>query len=321
MFYFLYRKTVARQCRAPPVACAFTYPSKAQGENTATYSLRYCALHTSTTSSSRSEHSTNQLLSLIQMARFEVKTSSILTLAECATELIPGWLSKYHEDEGRNVCTFGDTLEGINDCGGGRKRASSVNEDAGRPSKLAKYEAEPLVFRVPRLISQPPPTHAATATAGASIPTPRLICPPPKRSPCVTQTPSTVQDGVDISWISKTYRDFVPNDTLMHSRFMSECTYPIPSYHRSGGVKKRKEEQRKEFLDNDEWVAVTDVYSVVCKACEGTVALDNRNGYYYPGFWVKHRSVCPTVYAIWLQRKGMVPDADKEWFRRHKPLV
>lgn len=238
-------------------------------------------------------------------------------------ELIPGWLSKDHEDEGRILCSFGDTLERMNDCGGRRKRAASVNEDAGRPSKLAKYEAGPLAVQVPRLISHPSPQPAqATSVAGlASVPAPRLICPAPKRSPSAIQTPSTIQDGVDISWISKTYRDFVPNDTFMHSQFMSECTYPVSSFHRSGGVKKRKEEQRKEFLDNDEWIAVTDEHSVVCKACKRTVALDNRSGPYYPGFWVKHRSLCPAVYTIWLQRKGMAPDADKDWFRRHKSLA
>lgn len=152
-----------------------------------------------------------------------------------------------------------------------------------------------------------------------SVPAPRLISPPPKRALSVSLSP--VQDHVDISWIPKTYLLFVPNDTLMHSRFMSECTYPMPEYHRSGAVKRKNCEQRKEFLDNDEWVAVTDVYRVVCKGCAMNVALDNRNGFYYPGFWVKHRSLCPTVYAIWLQRKGMSPDADKEWFRKHKQLI
>ncbi|PBK58992.1 hypothetical protein ARMSODRAFT_1032924 [Armillaria solidipes] len=235
------------------------------------------------------------------MAPFEIESSSMLALADCAAELIPIWLRKYHEDESRNVCTFGDTLEKVNDCGGGRKRASSVNiiGDAGRPSKLAKCEAGPMVFQV--------------------IPVPRLISPPPKRALRVGS--STVQDRVDLSWIPKTYLLFVPNDTLMHSRFMSECTYPLPIYHKSGAVKRKNCEQRKEFLDNDEWAAVTDVHRVVCKGCEMNVALDSRNGFYYPGFWVKHRSLCPTVYAIWLQRKGMSPDVDKEWFRRHKQLI
>lgn len=95
----------------------------------------------------------------------------------------------------------------------------------------------------------------------------------------------------------------------------------MPEYHRSGAVKRKNCEQRKEFLDNDEWVAVTDVYRVVCKGCAMNVALDDRNGFYYPGFWVKHRSLCPKVYAIWLQRKGMSPDVDKEWFRKHKQLI
>ncbi|PBK85562.1 hypothetical protein ARMGADRAFT_1169579 [Armillaria gallica] len=255
------------------------------------------------------------------MARFEVESSSMLALADCAAELIPVWLRKYHEDDSRNVCTFGDTLEKINDCDGGRKRASSVNGDAGRPSKLAKYEAGPMVLQVPKLISHPSPqsAHVATASGPASVPAPRLISPPPERALIVS--PSPVQDHVDISWIPKTYLLFVPNDTLMHSRFMSECTYPMPEYHRSGAVKRKNCEQRKEFLDNDEWVAVTDVYRVVCKGCAMNVALDDRNGFYYPGFWVKHRSLCPKVYAIWLQRKGMSPDVDKEWFRKHRQLI
>ncbi|KAK0197608.1 hypothetical protein F5146DRAFT_1116728, partial [Armillaria mellea] len=255
------------------------------------------------------------------MARFEVKTSSILTLAECAAELIPGWLKNYHEDNGQNVCTLGDTLERIDHCGG-RKRAGSLVCDAGRPSKLAKYEGGPMMLQFPRLISHPSPhpTHVVTTPGPVSVPIPRLISPPPKRAPSVSSGSSAIEDPVDISWIPETYRLFVRNDTMMHSRFMSECTYPVLTYNKSGGVKKRNCQQRKEFLENDQWVMTFGVYHVVCKACDGDVALDKRNGFYYPGFWVKHRSLCPTVYAIWLQRKGVSPDADKEWFRRHKLL-
>ncbi|KAK0471315.1 hypothetical protein IW261DRAFT_1512586 [Armillaria novae-zelandiae] len=105
----------------------------------------------------------------------------------------------------------------------------------------------------------------------------------------------------------------------MHSRFMSECTYPTSTC----AVKRKNlnRDQRKEFLDNDEWVADTDLHSVVCKGCERNVALDGRNGHYYLNFWVKHRSRCPTVYVTWLQKKGMVPDADKEWFRKHNHII
>ncbi|KAK0209965.1 hypothetical protein DFS33DRAFT_1401484 [Desarmillaria ectypa] len=262
----------------------------------------YCALRTGLTPNTNSPYFCRSVIPppLTEMPSFEIECSAMLTLADCAAEQIPLWLRKYHEDGSGKTSTAEDTSEKNSSCGG-RKRASSVDGDAGRPgpSKLVKYEAGPMVFQV--------------------APMPRRIAPLPKRGPSVHS--SAIQDTVDLSWIPRTYRLLVPNDTLMHSRFMSECTYPMPIYDEYGTVKRKNCETRKEFLDNDEWAKVTEEHRVVCKGCDKPVALDRRNGYYYPNFWVKHRSLCAGIYTVWLQGKGMNPNSDKEWFRKHKQLI
>ncbi|KAG7439161.1 uncharacterized protein BT62DRAFT_939228 [Guyanagaster necrorhizus] len=245
------------------------------------------------------------------MAPCEVERSAMLTLADCALEQIPLWLRMYPEDRAVRASTVEDTPETSSDCGG-HKSASSVDGDAGRPSKLDKYEASLVVFQVPHLIVHRS-EQLAEASGSASPPLPPRIPP--------LQNRAQRFDFVDLSRIPKVYEWLVRNDTLLHSHFMSECTYPMPNHNEFGKMIRKTCHERKEFLDADKWVKVIEKYRVVCKGCDSAVALDSRNGYYYPNFWVKHRSFCPGIYAIWLRENGMGIDSDKKWFRKHRQSI
>ncbi|KAG1883438.1 hypothetical protein F4604DRAFT_1617903 [Suillus subluteus] len=57
----------------------------------------------------------------------------------------------------------------------------------------------------------------------------------------------------------------------------------------AGGRKRRKEDRRKQELENDEYTEDVQPTSVRCCGCQKAISLDKRSRY-YPGLWVKHRS-------------------------------
>ncbi|KAG1840999.1 hypothetical protein DFJ58DRAFT_78649, partial [Suillus subalutaceus] len=74
----------------------------------------------------------------------------------------------------------------------------------------------------------------------------------------------------------------------------------------AGGRKRRKEDQRKQELENDEYTEDVQPTSVRCRGCQKAISLDKRSRY-YPGLWVKHRSKCPGILEL---------EEDKELTRR-----
>ncbi|KAG1834643.1 hypothetical protein DFJ58DRAFT_216630 [Suillus subalutaceus] len=59
-----------------------------------------------------------------------------------------------------------------------------------------------------------------------------------------------------------------------------------------GRVRRRKEDQRKQELENDEYTEDVQPTSVRCRGCQKAISLDKRSRY-YPGLWVKHRRQVP----------------------------
>jgi hypothetical protein len=70
---------------------------------------------------------------------------------------------------------------------------------------------------------------------------------------------------------------------------------------RARGRTNMTENQRREFLEADEWAARVEPRSVTCGACGMTILLDQRRGpyggrgRYYPGPWMKHRRRCQEI--------------------------
>ncbi|KAG2071842.1 hypothetical protein BDR04DRAFT_1097872 [Suillus decipiens] len=62
----------------------------------------------------------------------------------------------------------------------------------------------------------------------------------------------------------------------------------------AGGRKWRKEGQRRQKLENDEYTEDVQPTSVRCRGCQKAIKLDKRSRY-YPGLWVKHRGKCPGI--------------------------
>jgi len=58
--------------------------------------------------------------------------------------------------------------------------------------------------------------------------------------------------------------------------------------------RKKKEGERKEELENDEYTEDVQPTSVWCRGCQKAISLDKRSRY-YPGLWVKHRGKCPGI--------------------------
>ncbi|KAG1851570.1 hypothetical protein DFJ58DRAFT_661520 [Suillus subalutaceus] len=57
---------------------------------------------------------------------------------------------------------------------------------------------------------------------------------------------------------------------------------------------RKKEGERKEELENDEYTQDVQPTSVWCRGCQKAISLDKRSRY-YPGLWVKHRGKCPGI--------------------------
>ncbi|KAG1883441.1 hypothetical protein F4604DRAFT_291844 [Suillus subluteus] len=65
----------------------------------------------------------------------------------------------------------------------------------------------------------------------------------------------------------------------------------------AGGRKRRKEDQRKQELEDDEYTEDVQPTSVRCRGCQKAISLDKRSRY-YPGLWAKHRSKCPGILEL-----------------------
>jgi hypothetical protein len=110
----------------------------------------------------------------------------------------------------------------------------------------------------------------------------------------------------------------MPTDTIANEQvvmavpvnFMAETTYTDSASKRAkesiGRPRVRSranmtEQQRREFLEADEWAAKVEPRSVICGACSMTILLNQRGGQhgqsggYYPGPWMKHRRRCQEI--------------------------
>ncbi|KAK0197606.1 hypothetical protein F5146DRAFT_1130473 [Armillaria mellea] len=206
-----------------------------------------------------------------------------------------------------------------------RKRALSLGSDYGNSFKRVNDSAGRIIVTssvsegVDRIKPGKELYIAAEHTVPTSTPGPRRTKPLPKRTQGNPESLTSVPD-LDISWIPQSYRNSrkkVP-DTRMHKLFLSQCSYLLPEYYENGGLKKRNQDERKAFLNADEWVEVHGGYDVRCKGCKSDILLDPREGKYYANLWMKHRSRCPGVYKAWLERNGWSPSSDPEWFRNKK---
>jgi hypothetical protein len=71
--------------------------------------------------------------------------------------------------------------------------------------------------------------------------------------------------------------------------------------HRVRGRTNMTEDDRRRFLEADEWAAEVEPRRVTCGACGLTILLDQRQGphgrrgRYYPGPWMKHRRRCQEI--------------------------
>jgi hypothetical protein len=66
----------------------------------------------------------------------------------------------------------------------------------------------------------------------------------------------------------------------------------------AGGSKRRKKEnQRIQELENDEYTEDVQPTSVKCRGCQKAISLDKRSRY-YPGLWVKHRGKCRGILKL-----------------------
>ncbi|KAG2153735.1 uncharacterized protein EDB93DRAFT_1134451 [Suillus bovinus] len=63
----------------------------------------------------------------------------------------------------------------------------------------------------------------------------------------------------------------------------------------AGGRKRRKkEDERKQELEDDEYTEDVQPTSVTCCGCHKVITIDQRSRY-YPGLWLKHRGKCPGI--------------------------
>ncbi|KAG2094282.1 hypothetical protein BD769DRAFT_1519205 [Suillus cothurnatus] len=70
------------------------------------------------------------------------------------------------------------------------------------------------------------------------------------------------------------------------------------------GSKRRKEDQRIQELENDEYTEDVQPTSVKCRGCQKAISLDKRSRY-YPGLWIKHRGKCRGILKLEEQRLGV----------------
>ncbi|KAG1811212.1 uncharacterized protein BJ212DRAFT_1302098 [Suillus subaureus] len=68
------------------------------------------------------------------------------------------------------------------------------------------------------------------------------------------------------------------------------------------GQRRKKEDQRKQELENDEYTEDVQPTSVRCRGCQKAISLDKRSRY-YPGLWVKHRGKCPGILKLETDRE------------------
>ncbi|KAG1841001.1 hypothetical protein DFJ58DRAFT_916566 [Suillus subalutaceus] len=83
----------------------------------------------------------------------------------------------------------------------------------------------------------------------------------------------------------------------------------------AGGRKRRKEDQRKQELENDEYTEDVQPTSVRCRGCQKAISLDKRSRY-YPGLWVKHRSKCPGILEL---EEDKALTRRRDWFFQLNP--
>ncbi|KAG6829571.1 hypothetical protein H0H92_004120 [Tricholoma furcatifolium] len=58
--------------------------------------------------------------------------------------------------------------------------------------------------------------------------------------------------------------------------------------------KNRKEDERIQYLEDDEWIITIHPHKVNCRGCDDWICLDNHYTY-YPSNWEKHRHLCQGI--------------------------
>ncbi|KAG2083836.1 hypothetical protein BD769DRAFT_1397883 [Suillus cothurnatus] len=66
--------------------------------------------------------------------------------------------------------------------------------------------------------------------------------------------------------------------------------------------RRKKEDQRKQELEDDEYTEDVQPKSVRCRGCQKAISLDKRSRY-YPGLWVKHRGKRPRILKLETDKK------------------
>ncbi|KIK39222.1 hypothetical protein CY34DRAFT_14512 [Suillus luteus UH-Slu-Lm8-n1] len=73
--------------------------------------------------------------------------------------------------------------------------------------------------------------------------------------------------------------------------------------------KYKKEPQRKQELEDDEYAEDIKPKSVKCRGCQHTIKLDDRS-MYYPELWIRHRKRCQAIHKMEADKKLAM---EREW--------
>ncbi|KIK44857.1 hypothetical protein CY34DRAFT_10735 [Suillus luteus UH-Slu-Lm8-n1] len=73
--------------------------------------------------------------------------------------------------------------------------------------------------------------------------------------------------------------------------------------------KYKKEPQRKQELEDDEYAEDVKPKSVKCRGCQHTIKLDDRS-MYYPELWIRHRKRCRAIRKMEADKRL---DREREW--------
>ena len=103
---------------------------------------------------------------------------------------------------------------------------------------------------------------------------------------------------------SSTYHPILqpaPNTAGHSSSHRQRSATPVSTPMRKTRARNLRKEQRKQALQNDEYVLSFERTAVTCAGCRKIIQLDSRNGArYYPRAFKNHKKVCSGV------RDGMV---------------
>ena len=87
-----------------------------------------------------------------------------------------------------------------------------------------------------------------------------------------------------------------PSDNTRRRRSVKPSAKPSVRKTRVRNRERLNEEGRIKLLQGDEYIMSFGATWVTCSGCRKRIKLDSRKrARYYPGFWVKHKGICPGV--------------------------